>query len=187
MGKVIEIKVPEYTVKKKPNYIKIGKKVDKLIEKNFSDGKYIVRAIGSQDHPKLSVNELIKKIKKLGTDKYDSKRKEVCHDEFSMYNHDMHAGKILIKNSKLVIPKSYKYKTEFGDFVYHFYEHTPIDRGYSVRIDIFLIYDAKKLERAKKIKNKNPRWARKQTERCLYKFKDPKNKKEALVGIINIL
>ena len=186
MIKLIKIKIPEYKINKKPNYLKIGKKVDKLIEKNFKDGKYVVRAIGSQDHPNLSVNELVLIIQKTGTDKYDLKRKEVCHKEFSMYNHDMHAGKIEIKNFKLVIPKSYKYKTEFGDFVYHFYEHALLDRGYSVKVDILIIYDAKKLEKAKKVKNKKPRWSKKSTERCLYKFKDSKNKKEALVGIIVI-
>ena len=184
--KIIEIHLPEYNIKKKPNYVKLGKKVDKIIEKSFPDGKYILRAIGSSDHPKLSLNKLAKIIVKSGCDKYDPKRKAVCYDEFSGYDYDTQAGTITIKKSKLIIPKSYKYPTEFGDIIWHFYEHTPLDRGYSIRIDLLLIYDSTKLKKAKKFHPKSQS-VRRGLNHFLYKFKDPKNKKDALLGIIKIL
>jgi hypothetical protein len=85
-----------------------------------------------------------------GTDKYDPTRKSVCHEEFAGYEYDIQAGSMRIKNAKILIPPSYKYPTEFGDIIWHFYEHTLYDRGYAVRIDLLLIYDAKQLCRAKK-------------------------------------
>ena len=126
--KVIEIPLPEYTTKKKPDYLKFGKKVDKIIERAFPDGKYIMRAIGSSDHPNL----------------------------------------------------------EFGDTIWHFYEHTLFDRGYAVRIDVLLFYDPKHLRKARKF-NKTSKGVRKGLGNYLYKFNDPKHKKDALVGIVKIL
>ena len=184
--KIIEIKVPEYNIKTKPNYIKIGKKVDKILEKSFPDGKYILRAISSDDHPRLSLNQLANIVLKTGTDTYDPKRKAVCHEEFSGYDYDIQAGTIKIKDSKLVIPKSYKYKSEFGDIVYHFYEHTPLDRGYAVRIDLLLIYNPKKLRKSRK-KSAEAKSVKRELSKYLYKFKNPKNKRDALLGIVKIL
>lgn len=184
--KMIEAKVPEYNMKSKPDYIKVGKKVDKVIEKNFSEGNYVYRAIGKEDHPNLSLGELILIIKKLGTDKYDTKRKEVCHEEFSMYDYNFQAGEFKIKNHKIVLDESYEYPSLFGDTIKKFYENVLLDREYRIRIDILIIYDAKKLKKAKKI-DPNAGRVRPELERCLYKFKNPKNKKGALVGIIKIL
>ena len=184
--KILEIHIPEYTIKTRPDYVKIGKKIDKLIERNFTDGRYVLRAISSDEHIELSLNDLVKIILKRGTDKYDPKRKGVAHEEFSGYDYDIQAGLIEIKNSKLVIPKSYKYQTEFGDIIWHFYEHTHLDRGYAVRIDLLLIYDSQKLKKARKFYQK-ARSVRKGLNKYLYKFKDLKNKKNALLGIVKIL
>ena len=185
-AKLIEVHLPEYHIKKKPDYIKLGKKVDRVIEKSFPDGKYILRALGSDDHPNLSLDKLADIVLKTGTDRYDPNRKGVCHDEFCGYDYDIQAGAITIKNGKLVIPKDYKYPTEFGDVVWHFYEHTHLDRGYAVRIDLLLIYDTTKLKKARKVNPKAPPVRRKLIN-FLYKFKNPKNKKDALLGIIKIL
>jgi hypothetical protein len=182
--KIIEIHLPEYNVKKKPNYLKLGKKIDSILEKSFPNGKYILRAISSDDHKKLSLNELTKVILKTGTDKYDPKRKDVCHNDFSGYDYDLQAGTFEIKKSKLSVEGN-KLPTIFGEIIYHFYEHTPFDRGYKVRIDLLLIYDSNKLKKARKIHSK-AKSVRKGLNNFLYKFKDPKNKKDALVGIIKI-
>ncbi len=183
---VYSIKIPEYTIKKKPNYVKIGKKVDKIIEKNFPNGKYILRAINSDDHPKINLKKLVEIILKIGTDKYDPKRKAVCQDEFSGYDYDIQAGTIEIKNSKLIITKEDKYPSIFGSIAYLFYEHALLDRGHRVRINLLLIYDPKKLKKARKFSPK-ARGVRKGLNNYLYKFKDEKNKKDALLGIIKIL
>ncbi|MFQ5475243.1 MAG: hypothetical protein ACE5DM_05400, partial [Candidatus Nanoarchaeia archaeon] len=92
MVKIIEVHVPEYGIKEKPDYVEAGKKVDKEIEKNLPDGQYVYRAIGSDDHPGVSIEKPASIVIKLGTDKYDPDRKEVCHEEFCTYDHDFHAG-----------------------------------------------------------------------------------------------
>ncbi len=185
-AKVTEVHLPEYTTKKKPDYVKLGKKVDRIIEKNFPNGRYILRAVGSEDHPDLTLDKLADIILKTGTDKHDPNRKGVCHDEFSVYDYDIQAGTIKIKNRKLAIPKSYKYPTEFGDIIWHFYEHAPLDRGHIVRIDLLLFYDPKKLKKARKL-HPEAQNVRRGLNKYLYKFKEPENKKDALLGIIKIL
>jgi hypothetical protein len=183
--KIVEIRVPEYDIEKKPNYLKIGKKVDGLIEKNFKDGKYVVRAVGIQDHPDITLKELINIIRRKGTDKYDENRVGVFEDEFSGYEHDFQAGFFEIKNSKIVVGIHNDLPSLFGDIIYHFYEHAPIDRGYPIRVDILIIYDFNKLEKGKFLcKGKK---MRKELEECLWKFADNKNKTDALVAVVKIL
>ena len=184
--KIIEVHIPEYHLNTKPDYLKVGRKVDTEIEKNLPDGHYVYRAIGKDDHPDLSLNRLMETILKLGTDKYNPKRKEVCFEEFCMYDHDLQAGSFDIKNHKIVLDDSYEYPSMFGDTVKKFYENALLDRGYRVRIDVLIIYDAHKLVRAKKIDPKAES-ARPELEECLYKFKDPDNKQDALTAIIKIL
>ena len=74
----------------------------------------------------------------------------------------------------------------FGDIAYHFFEHAPIDRGYRVRIDLLLIYDAAMLipgtKRTPKLAGVEPRF-----ERHLYRFPDGERRSEALVGLVKIL
>lgn len=183
--KVIEIHLPEYDIKKKPNYLMLGKKVDSVLKKSFSDGKYILRSIGSGDHKGFSLNKLANIVLKTGTDKYDPKRKGVCHDEFSGYDYDIQAETFEIKKSKLIV-EGKKYPTLFGEIVHHFYEHTPLDRGHAVRIDLLLIYDPKKMVKARKI-NPKAQSVRRKLINFLYKFKDSKNKKDALLGIVKIM
>ena len=184
--KNVVISVPEYTVDKKPDYLKIGTKVDRVIERNFSDRKYIYRAIGLDDHPGLTLDELVSIILKTGTDKYDPTRKGVCHDQYSVYDYDIQAGSFEIRNSKIVIEETDTYPTLFGDTIYDFYENAPQDRGHPVRIDLLVFYDTDKLERAKLI---NPEAVGVSTslEKYLYKFKDRNNKRDALLGVIKIL
>ena len=183
-AKIVEVSLPEYNIKKKPDYLKLGKKVDSVIEKSFPDGKYILRAIGSSDHQGISLHGLVNIILKKGTDKYDPKRKDVCYEEFCEFDYDIQASTFEIKNGKLIVTGN-KYPSIFGEVVYNFFEHAPTDRGYAVKIDLLLIYDPKKLAKAKltnpNIKRKRGRW-----DKYLYKFKDQKNKKDALLGIVKI-
>src|SRR3989344_2241540 len=185
-AKMIEVHLPKYHLHTKPDYLKVGRKVDAEIEKILPDGQYIYRAIGKDDHPNLSLNEFVEIVLKLGTDKYGPKKKEVCFEGFCMYGHDIQAGSFDIKNHKIVLDSSYEYSSMFGDTVKKFYENVLLDRGYKVRIDLLIIYDASKLVKAKKIDSKAER-ARPELEECLYQFKDPEHKPEALVGIVKIL
>jgi hypothetical protein len=184
--KVVAVSVPEYNVNRKPDYIAIGKKVDRVIESNFTDRKYVYRAIGKDDHPQLTLDELVSIIIKSGTDRYDPERKGVCHEQFSVYDYDLHAGSFEIKNSLIVIEETDTYPTLFGDTAYDFYENAPLDRGYPVRIDLLVLYDPGKLELAKKIDPQAPTVLH-PLEKYLHRFKDRKNKVDALLGIVKIL
>ena len=54
--KIIEVPLPEYHIKEKPDYVMLGKKVDKVVEENLPDGTYLVRAISSDEHPKFNIH-----------------------------------------------------------------------------------------------------------------------------------
>ena len=122
---------------------------------------------------------------KTGTDKHDPERKGVCHDEFSGYDYHIHAGTIEVKNSKVVRGKDDKHPTVFGSIAYLFYEHAPLDRGYPVRIDLLIFYGPSKMRRARKF-HPRAKGVRKGLNNYLYTFKEPNNKREALVGILKI-
>jgi hypothetical protein len=185
-AKVITISVPEYTIDKKPDYLRVGKIVDTAIENYFENGKYIYRALSIYDHPGLTLDRLISIILKQGTDKYDPERKGVCHEQFSVYDYDIQAGSFEIRNSKIVILPTDNYPTLFGDTIHDFYENAPQDRGHPVRIDLLVLYDPKKLELAK-LKNPKAAGVDPGLAKYLYNFKDRENKKDALLGIVKIL
>jgi hypothetical protein len=184
--KVISVSVPEYTVAEKPDYLKVGRKVDREIVRYYPSGKYVYRTIGLDDHPGKTLDELVSIILASGTDKYDPARKSVCHEQFCVYDYDIQAGSFEIKDSKIIIEPTDRFPTLFGDMVYDFYEHAPLDRGYPVRIDLMVLYNPDRLVLAGLFNSRSPRVSP-ELEKYLYRFKDRKNKKEALLGIVKIL
>ena len=52
----LEISAPEYDIDAQPDYKAIGTRVDALLAPSFADGQYIIRAIGSADHPGKSLD-----------------------------------------------------------------------------------------------------------------------------------
>jgi len=178
--------LPEYTLDSEPDYPIFGKKVDTLIEDSLSDGNYLYRALGIEDHPDLDLDQLVSKIKKLGTDKYDLNRKEVCHEDFEMYDHDIQAGIFKIKKGKLILGDNFEHNSLFGDTIKKFFFNVLYDRGYKVRIDLIIIYYKNKFENAKIVGSK-PSKLRQGLDKYLFKFKEPKNKKESIAAIIKIL
>src|SRR3989344_343093 len=127
---VYKISLPEYTLDKKPNYDKIGKKLDTFIQNHFLGKRLCIRALGSQDHS-LAKEELIQRILESGTDKYDSQKKSFWH-EWEIYK----------------------------------------DKG----IDLFACF--KEMTTIK--------YAEKDIGADAWKFRNPKRKKEALLGIIKV-
>lgn len=183
---IISIRVPEYSIKSQPDYIAIGNKVDKVILENFSNGLYLLRAIGKDDHSNVTLDQLVSIILKEGTDKYDLTRKSVSHEYFSAYDYDIQAGKFEILNGKILADDLDNISSLFGQTVYDFYKHAPYDRGYPVRIDILILYDAKKFVMAQKF-NSATAGMKPELERYLYKFIDRNDKKSALAGVVKIL
>ncbi len=168
---VYEISLPEYSLKQKLDYDKIGAKLDAFIKKNFLGQKVCIRALGSQDH-KLSKEDLIRKIIEQGTDKYEKDKRSFWH-EWDVYKDK---GIDLFACFKKITRDFHFMDEVIGDF----YEGALADRGHSVRVDILLFYDPQKLEMIP------IKYAEKDIGEDAWKFKFPEQKREALVGIIKI-
>ena len=176
--KIIEISIPEYAIETQPDYKSVGEQIDKTITDNFN-GTFLLRALSMIDHPQYTLDELANIILKTGTDKYDTNRKGVAHEEFEPYKPDIQAGEIIVRDGKII-------SESFGEDVKRFYENTLIDRGYRLRIDLIVLYNPQQFIRAEKIDNTKPSVAP-HLEEYLWKFKSPDNKSTAVVGIIKIL
>lgn len=165
------ISTPEYSVASKPDYEKIGSKLDSFIKNHFLGKKVCIRALGTQDH-KLSTDALIEKIKEAGTDKYDLTRTSFWEEW------DVYKGKgIDLFACFKEITADFKFMHEVvGDF----YEGAQADRGYSVKVDLLLFYDAEKLEMVP------IKYAQDDIGEDAWKFKFPENKQDALTAIVRI-
>ena len=185
MTKVLSIEIPEYTVDKKPGYMVIGPKVDKLIGENLEDSQYVIRAISLADHPGKTLDELAAIILQLGTDKYDPDRKEDEWKAYAGYDHDFQASTMEVKRGKTYGTEEDDYPSMFGDFIYNFYENMPIARNVVLRIDILMIYYSSKVQLAERVDPSKPDIS--PYDKYLYKFKDPSRKQDALAALVKIL
>lgn len=183
MRRVVSVSIPEYTVQRQPDYVGVGAKVDECVEAHFPDGEYVARAIGLDDHPGMHIDELVEIIETTGTDKYSSDRESV--GDFADYDFDIHGSRFEIREGR-ILPQAEVVPSFFGDFVYHFFEHAPIDRGYPVRIDLLLIYDRTGLAPGAKKEPHLP-GVPARFERHLYKFTNSERPGAALVGLVKIL
>ena len=187
MTKVLSVEIPEYKVDKKPDYMAIGPKVDTLIGENLEDGHYIERTLSVAEHPGKTLDELASIILQLGTDKYDPNRKESGWKGFSGYDHHFHAAPFEIIDGKL--PEEEEEEGEppsmYGNIVYHFYEHIPLDRQVVLRADIVMIYYASQMQRAEWVDQSKREVGH--LAQYLYKFKDSSRKQDALAALVKIL
>ena len=179
----MSIDLPGYRIDAEPDYMRIGQQVDQLICANLVDGKYVVRALGSSDHPDKSLDDLVTIILDSGSDKYDPTRTEIAHEAFAGYDHDFHGTLIEICNGNIVPADDDAYPSMFADIAYHFIECAPLDRGYSVRIDLLILYHASEVERARLVDPKFER-VRESLEQHLYKFCIPHNRQRALAALV---
>jgi len=170
---VYELYLPEYQVVKEPNHNKIGAKVDKVIKKHFMKQHIVVRCLGSREHPGKTIDSLIKIIKKRGWDRYHAKRKGDRYENIERKKIDFFAFDYRIgPRSKI-----------FHIFTWPFYNWCLERSGYAVRIDIIIIYDWNKVKQVfftyAGRENEGPRSDG-------FTFKNPKNKPDAILGIIKI-
>ncbi len=183
---IYEIALPEYTIEQEPDFLAIGTKLDRLVETHFPEGWVAIRAIGLVDHPGWSLDDLAAKIREIGTDKYDPQRKGVHEDYYYPFTCDLWAGPCLVSHG-LHAPEV-EGPSVMGDLVDHFYGGTLADRGYSIRIDLLLVYDLDQLEVPMQ-------WTPEgfvpptipPTESYTFNFKHPDQKQRALLGIIKLL
>ena len=185
--RIVRVRLPEYTTERPPDYLRIGKKVDRVIERNFPDGKYILRAIGLDGHPGKTLSDLTRVVQETGSDKYDPTRRAVGQEEFAGYDYDIQAGPVEIRGGRVVVDNTDSgIGSIFGGVARHFYEGAALDRGHSVRIDLLLFYDPSKVVRARK-RYPRAKVVRRGLNRFLYKFTEPRDKKSALLGLVKIL
>lgn len=170
---VYTINLPEYQVNKEPNHDKIGRKVDDFIKKHFMGKHVAIRCLGSREHPRKTLTQLIDIIKKKGYDRYHPRRKGDRYEnkegkKIDFFAFDYHIN----KKSKI-----------FHIFTWPFY-HWILERsGYAVRIDIILVYDPEKLNQVFfTYTGREDEGMRSDG----FTFKYPKNKSDALLGIIKI-
>jgi hypothetical protein len=175
---VYTISIPEYTVDPKPDYAAVGRKLDRAIESHFQ-GKIVIRGIGLIDHPGKSLDDLIALVLETGTDRYDAKREGVHYPE--EYLTAIFACPCEV-TQKLTSAHYHEGRLEFGsvmaECVGDFYEGALADRGYSIRLDLLLIYDRQQLLGLPDDGVEDC---------CLYTFRQPDRKREALLGIVKIL
>jgi len=169
---VYKIKIPEYQVKTKPDFKTISKKIDSFLIKKFLGQKIAIRCLGSQDHPGKTVNQLIKIIKKLGTDRYDPKR---IGDRYEN-----------IENKKIdFFATDYKINKK-GNYLEHFLRSFylyPIKIGERpIKVDIIILYDRTKLKKVFHHYKDRP-----EIKNDGFVFKNPENKTSALEGIVRII
>jgi hypothetical protein len=173
---IISLPLPEYTIVTQPDYRTLGAKIDKVVEDNFNGKDVAIRALSLTDHPELTLDSFTDIIIKTGTDKYDPNRKGVAYEEFSAYNADLQAYACRVGKDPI----------DGADLIKKFYENVLLDRGYRLRIDLLIIYDLHQLVRAEKVDLSKP-GVHPRLEPYLFRFKDPDNKPQALLGIIKIL
>jgi hypothetical protein len=170
--KILELEVPEYTVDVEPDYKAIGKLIDAEIKKHFMGRAILLRGIGSQEHPGKTVKELVEIIKQTGTDRYDPERAGDRYENIENKHIDLFAF------SATVTPE-----LELSwQVIYGFYHSAIGVHGRPVRIDVLTVYDAHQFEEVA-----HQYQGREDIKRDGFVFKDPSNKRSAVLGVIRII
>jgi len=169
--KTFEVVIPGHKPGNTPDNVAVGKILDNVLKQNFMGKKVVVRCVGSQDHPSLSLDELTNIVVKTGTDKYDNARMGVGYEDF------IKKGKhIDFYGEDVVINEKTKIMTEA---IYEMHHSAIGDRGYGVHVDLVLVYDFGKLDMVMNLYEHH-------ATSDGFVFKDPTNKQDALLGIIKV-
>lgn len=181
--KVLDISLPEYTIEAQLDYDKIGSKLDSLATVNLAPGEYVERSIGLIDHPDKGIDQLTDIILKQGTDKYEAGRISMFDEEFSCYQFDIHANEFEIKDQSILFRKDHHIDSYYGQSMYCFHQLALIDRGYSVRIGLSMIYEKRYLLPPLEVKKCGE--AIQKYSKYLFRFKD-NHPLQALTAIVQI-
>ncbi|MBW2997718.1 hypothetical protein KY349_05245 [Candidatus Woesearchaeota archaeon] len=169
---VYQITVPEYHVKSPPDHTSIGSRIDKVIKKHFLGKRVAIRCLGSQEHKGKSVDDMVKIIKKTGIDRYDPKRIGDRYENVEGKHIDFFALDFTVKQNSRIMEK----------FIEPFYTWPPQLGGKPVRLDIAIVYDLSKLKRVIHTYE-----GRDDIKKDGFVFRNPENKRDALLGIIKII
>lgn len=172
--KVLTVNVPSYQITTRPNYKAIGKIVDGELRKHFMGQTIGLRALGSQEHPGKSIDELIEIIKQDGTDRYDLARIGDRYDNLENKHIDLFLlRRKITERSKI-----------FWQLAWSFYEYPLKTRGKPTKVDILVIYDLTKL---KAVRTTHTHEGYPVTKRDGYVFREPESKAGAVLGILRTL
>ncbi len=168
---LLTLQIPNHNPAHKPDHKAIGKKLDNLLKQHFMGKDVVIRCIGSKDHPDLTLDELTDIIIKTGTDKYNSKRSGVNYEQFTSrgIHIDFYGEDIKITKNLNIM----------SQFIWEMHHSAIGDRGFSVHVDLVLIYDQAKLDMVMNLYDHHE-------SSDGFVFKDPKNKKATLLGVIKI-
>ncbi|MDX1440479.1 MAG: hypothetical protein R3284_11310 [Rubricoccaceae bacterium] len=174
---VYSIAVPEYTISAEPDSAVIGAKLDAFIERHFPGRRLALRGVFLGDHPAVSREELTARILELGTDRYDPDRKGIHHETYDPAGVEIHAVACevtdrlrgLLNDDYIAAP------SVMAEFISDFYHSAKAERGYPLHLDLLLVYDLDCLKPAPAGSTQS------------FAFKEPDQKQEALIGVINIL
>lgn len=170
---VYTIYLPKYNFSNgEPDHRAIGKPVDDELRKYFIGETVLIRGLGSQEHPEKSVDELIEIIKKTGTDRYDSSR---IGDRYTNVG-DKYFDFCALRRT--ISPRS----KIFWQLSWSFYLSPLKERGYSVLVDILIVYDPKQL----KVVTYSPIGQKSRIMRDGFVFRNPDNKSAAIKAIFKI-
>lgn len=168
---VTTLTIPEYKPGKVPDHDGVGKKLDKLLKRYFMGKEVVIRCIGSQDHPNLSLDELTDIVVQSGTDKYDADRMGVGYKEFVQkgIKVDFYGEPVTITQDTAIMSQQ----------IWEMHHSAIGDRGYGVHVDLILVYDTSRLDMVMNLYDFHP-------TSDGFTFKDPANKKAALLGVIKL-
>ena len=170
---VYTVKIPNYTVDAEPDHRAIGEVVDDALRQHCMGQMVGLRGLGSQEHPGKTVDELVKIIRRDGTDRYDPARTGDRYDNVEGKRIDL----FLLRRK--VTPKAQM----FWQLSHSFYHYPSKMHGRPVRVDILVIYD---LAQLKAVRTTHTHEGYPVTKRDGYVFRDPASKPAAVLGILKI-
>lgn len=165
------IALPEYQPGKKLDYRALGRRIDAVLKQHFMGGRYAIRCLSSHEHPGKSVDELIKIIQRLGTDRYDPQRQGDRYENVGGKHIDLFAlDRRVTPNAQIM-----------WQFLWSFDEFPPKIRNTPpLRIDIIVLYDRTAVKAVRHTYSDG------RSKSDGFVFKHPENAPDAVKGILKV-
>ncbi|WP_195909145.1 hypothetical protein [Microlunatus sp. Gsoil 973] len=168
---VITVPLPDYQVRTEPDHRRIGRRVDEAIRTHFAGHKIIARGVSADDHPDLTVDQLISIILHTGTDRYDPGRAGDRYDNVEAKHIDLFGFRRTVTRRMRL----------FEQLSWGFYHGSIEIHGRPTRLDVVTIYDATRLRAVLH------RYAgRVDAKRDGYRFVEPGRQADAVLGVIKL-
>lgn len=170
--KILKIVIPEYTIHNEPDIELIGRKLDALLSSNFTGKDVLLRGVASSEHKSKPISELVETIRTTGTDRYNPSIAGDRYDNVDGKHIDIFAFDTKVDSRTRI----------FDQMIYGFYHSALGIHGRPMRIDIVTVYDAQKMERVL-----HRYEGRDDIKEDGFIFRQPHNRPDAILGIIQVL